>query len=264
MSYTFTLLNSSMSIGDSVDIINDNYNNLESWIGSIKLSSDEYWSPFVDFYKSYILELLPNVTSANSSLGNWKSTASTVETNSSKWIEPLIIYYPKIIYESEYIKTTISNTNTIRYDLTSTKLTDVTNWLNYNFQVLNNNNVMYVENSEAIVHLILNINDIQVSNHQISDSTTCSTSDTIATGVCTVKTSGTVTSCNKKSYHCGGSFSCNKSQNISCNFENNSKLISKKITANLKYNFDNNHEIDKILRLKYIVKNCMWEYITSV
>lgn len=264
MNYTFTLLNSSMSIGDSVDIINKNYNTLNEWVNQIQLSATEYWEPFVDFYKSFIIEFEPNINNANSNLTKWKSTATTIETNSAKWIEPLIIYYPYIIKPNEYIKTLISTTNTYRYDLQSTNLTNLTNWLNNNFQVLNNEKVLYLENTKALVHLILNVNDIKETNFQTSDSTTCSTGDTIATGVCTVVTSGQVTSCNKKTYSCGGSFSCNKSQSISCFFENNSKTILKRITANLKYLFDNSCELDNILTIEYSVKDCSWRPTNNV
>jgi hypothetical protein len=258
MNYTFTLLSSSDSIGDTLSAINQNYNNLENWITNIQLSADNFWKPFAEFYKGFTLELKPNIKKSNDLLGNWKSVSSTVETNSAKWIEPLIFYYPYIINTSE--QATNSNSGVISTTITQTKLIEITRWLNANFPVIENNIISYVENQELVLHLFLKSVRLDDDKYQISDSTVCSTSDTIASGPCTITLTGTVTDCNKSNYNCGGSHSCTVSQKVVCAFPNGAKNNNRNITANLNYSFRDEYEQDEILRLVFAVSNCSWIY----
>jgi hypothetical protein len=261
MNYTFTLLTTADSIGDTLSAINQNYLNLDSWLNSIQLSADQYWTPFVDFYKNFKLELKPNIDKSNLVVSKWKEVSTVVESNSSKWLEPLILYYPFLIDESNQ---TFINT----VDITPSMLSIISQWLNSNFPILNDNcynGVCYLENQEAIIHLILkNKPRIDDDKFEISDSTTCNTSNTIASGPCTVTFSGNVTNCNKGTYHCGGSRTCNVTQSIQCFFPDGRKTNQRSITAYLNYNFTDTYENDKILRLKYIVSNCSWIFNSKI
>jgi hypothetical protein len=259
MSYTFTLLTTSDSIGDSLSSINQNYLNLETWIDTIQLSADNYWIPFINYYKSFMLELKDNIKKSNLVLNNWKQVSTTVEANSSKWIEPLIIYYPTIIQTNSQV-----NLN----DLSQSALYDVTSWLNTNFSILNNdcyNGICYTEKQEAIVHVILkNSPRYDDQKFEISDSTTCYTSNTIVSAPCKVTFSGDVTQCNGGIYHCNGSVSCNPNNSVNCVFPNGLKSNKSTITAYLYYNFYDTYDNKNILRLKYRVSNCSWVYISKV
>jgi hypothetical protein len=258
MNYTFTLLTSSDSIGDTLSAINQNYNNLENWITNIQLSADNFWKPFAEFYKGFTIELKPNIKKSNDSLDKWKSVSSTVETNSAKWIEPLIFYYPYIINTNE--QTTINVNGVVSTTITQSKLTEITRWLNINFPVIENNIISYVENQELVLHLFLKTVRVDFDRYQVSDSTICSTSDTIASGPCTIRLSGNVSGCNKSSYNCGGSHTCTISQRVGCTFPNGAKNNSRSITANLNYSFNDEHEQEDILRLSFTVSNCSWVY----
>jgi hypothetical protein len=259
MSYTFTLLTTSDSIGDTLSAINQNYSTLEAWADSIQLSADNYWFPFIEFYKNFNLELKPNIVNSNVMLEKWKAAATLVESNSSKWLEPLILYYPYLIEESNQIVGTIP-------DINPATLNAITGWLNSNFPVLSvncYNGVCYMERQESIIHLILKSSRVDSEKYQVSDSTVCSTTNTIASGPCVINLTGNVLGCNRKSYVCGGKVSCNITQQVECTFPDGAKSNNRSITANLNYDFIDTYENKNILRLKYSVSNCSWIFISK-
>lgn len=263
MSYSFTLLTSSDSIGDTLSAINNNYLTLDEWATSIQLSADNLWGPFVDYYKNFSLELKPNISKGQASLNKWKSMSTTVETNSSNWIEPLILYYTDVI--------------TIKQQQDNTYITPITQWLNNNFPVLSDscsNGVCYLQTQECVVHATRKTNSsleastsgksrsqIDSTPVTVSDSTLCQTADTIASGPCVVRYSGGVVGCDNGDFACGGAISCTVSQKVDCNFnETGTKSYRPYIKANLYYNYIDEYETTDLLRLRYIISDCKWKF----
>lgn len=263
MSYSFTLITSSDSIGDALSAINNNYLYLDEWANSIQLSANNLWSPFVEYYKNTSLELKTNISKAQASLDKWKSMSTTVETNSANWIEPLIIYYPHVL--------------TISQQQNSSYITTITQWVNSNFSVLSDNctnGVCYLQTQECIIHVIRRTNssfetpisgktrkDRESEPATVSDSTLCQTADTIASGPCVVRYFGGTVGCDNGDFNCGGAISCTVSQQVTCNFDQTGvKTYRPYIKANLYYNYIDEYETTDLLRLKFIISDCSWKF----
>lgn len=249
MNYYIVPLSSTDIIGNSLSSVNYNYLKLEEWIFSIKLSSENLWEPFSEFYKNYFVDLKTNITKANGNIARWKDMSTLIEGNSSKWIEPLNVVYPNIIAKDFTITPSYINTISI--------------WLNTYFPVKTINESRYLEYHEAIVSVYTNTTVNYSSSHVVSDSTTCVTSNTVATVPCKINYWGD-TWCNGDKFNCSGSTSCNISQTVNCTFpESQNKNSIRKITAKLNYNFADTQESD-IIRLLFKLKDCKWDFITNV
>lgn len=249
MNYYIIPLSSTDIIGDSLSSVNYDYSKLEEWVSSIKLSSENLWEPFSEFYKNYFVDLKILITEANENIARWKDMSTLIEGNSSKWIEPLNVVYPNII--SKDFTTTSSYINTISI------------WLNTYFPVKTINGSRYLEYHEAIVSVYTNTVVNYSDSRIVSDSTTCVTSNTVATTPCKISYSGS-TWCNGDLFNCSGSTSCNVSQTVNCTFpESGNKNSIRKITATLNYKFADTQESD-IIRLKFKISDCKWNFITKI
>jgi hypothetical protein len=242
-------LSSTDIIGDSLTIINSNYSELQNWTNSIKLSAEYSWEPFSIFYRTYLSEVKKNIAFANENILKWKDMSTLVEGNSAKWIEPLNIIYPEII-----------NTNEINIDYSNL----VTIWLNKYFPVKTTNKAIYLETQKAIVSVYLNSIDKKNTSYIVTDSTTCNTSNTVASAPCVIEFLGTVY-VGSGTYKCSDvSKRCTVSQNIGCTFpESGNKISGRSISAKINYNFDDVYE-SKIERLKFKVMNCMWVFESKI
>lgn len=257
MNYSFTLLDPSMSIGDSLEIMNNNSLILDEWFNSIELSAKNFWGPVVDFYKNSYVELNSNIDFADSNLENWKLVSTLVENNSSKWIQPIVLFYPYISYEGS----DISN--------------DVLKWVVNKYTIYDSNtgNVFYIENQIIKVFCLIKqktvrANETRVGNlgNELYDSALCQTADSSACVGCSISFSGHV-DCDNGDFECGGRTSCNVCRPYPCNFiDPLTNTIIKKyspyIKANLRYNFEDEYE-SNLISFSFIVKNCKWE-ITNI
>jgi hypothetical protein len=264
MSYEFTLLSPQDTIGDSLSSINKNYATLEAWINSIQLSADNIWTPFVDFLKVFSPRIVSNINNADLQVQNWMAASTVVEKNKIFWLEPITIHYPFVIDEESQIQ--VDGSKTIKR-LTQDKIDEITTWVNNFFPVTSNtckNGVCYLEEQILIVNLFLRITYDGSSMVQISDSTVCSTQDSMASSPCNLSYTGDVANCNRSTYHCDGTTNCNISRTIPCTFPDGTKINDKSISANLHYDFINKHEDKTILRLRYIIQNCQWVYDTKI
>jgi hypothetical protein len=267
MNIEFKLITATDSIGDTLSAMNDNYNKLQGWFDSISLSANNYWKPLVDFYKNFSPRLLSNINLGFQKLPDWINTSTTVEQNSSKWIEPLIMYYPFVL--------TINQLNNI-----SREYVNITNWLNSKFPVLNigcPNGICYVENSQCIVQVMkqtssfyensvggLSRGTLENLRSSPSDSTICTTSDTTASTGCSQCYSGSVGCGKSGTFGCGGCTSCSVTREVPCNFpETGTKIRINTITANIFYNYTDDY-LDDFLRLNYKVLNCRWVLIGDI
>jgi hypothetical protein len=261
MNLEFKLISPTDSIGNTLSTLNENYTKLQTWFDSIALSANNYWKPVVEFYKDFSPRLKSNISLGSQNLDSWIDTSTTVEYNSARWIEPLVIYYPFVI--------TLQNQGNMQ-----SQYNTITTWLNNKFPVLNSNcknGVCYVENTKCYVYLMLEQNsksDIvnffsnrfleENKRSQPTDGTTCTTSDTTGTAGCSQCYSGSVGCGGKGTFRCNGCRSCNISSPVTCNFlENNSKRKPVKIVADIFYNYTDNF-LDPFMILNYTVSNCKW------
>lgn len=263
MSYTFTTILTSDSIGDSVSSINNNYSNLDQWTSSIQFSATNYWIPLMNFYNQVAPALLKTISTASNASTNWNNTLTTVRSNSAKWIDPLIIVYPNTVQ----VDATTNN-------LSSSDITNITNWFNTNFPVIDNNgNTLYVQNQKGYVYVIkqyISQNFAQPLSGTYDPTTTpnvskltttgnCITTNAHVCGSCTTNYQGYVY-CSNGNFVCdGNSVQCTQCNDVKCIYnQTNSSTYPISIQALLNINFKNVSEATNISCLTYQVENCEW------
>jgi hypothetical protein len=251
MNYYIIPLSSTDIIGDSLSSVNYDYSKLEEWVSVIKLSSENLWEPFSEFYKNYFVDLKPLISNANQNLPKWKDMSTLIEENSSKWIEPLNVVYPNIVAYEDFTTTIPSYINTFSI------------WLNKNFPVKTITESRYLEYHEAIVSVYTNTTVNYSDSYDVLDSTTCVTSDTIASTPCKITYWGS-TWCNGDKFNCSGSTSCTISTKVNCTFpESANKKSIRRIKSTLNYKFADTQE-SVIIRLKFKISDCKWNFITII
>ena len=138
MNYTISKILTSETIGDSLANINENYKNLDGWLSSIQLSAQNYWIPLRDYYASVSNTLKQKTLESETFENDWISATTTIESNSAKWLEPLVVFYPNV-------------EDTIDQD-------KVTEWLNANYFAYNESIQqsipVYIENQKAYVYIM--------------------------------------------------------------------------------------------------------------
>jgi hypothetical protein len=254
MNYSFTLLTSSMTIGDALSAMNNNSLLLDEWFNTIQLSSVNFWNPFVTFYKNTYLEWDSRINLANQNLQNWKDMSTLIETNSSKWIEPIVLFYPKLVN---------INTNNIQ--------STILNWLNTNYTIYENGKVNYIENQIVQIYCMITDKAVRAditrngtAGTPLYSSTTCRTADSSVCAGCSISFSGKV-DCDNGDFECGGSTSCTVCKPYPCNYidpltKQTVKSYSPYIQANLTYSFTDTYE-NNLKPFTFKVKNCKWEYV---
>lgn len=250
MSYTISKILTSETIGDSLEIINKNYENLDTWLTSIQLSAQNYWIPLRDYYTS-ISNILKQKTLESEEFENdWISLTTTIETNSAKWLEPLVLYYPNIEDVIDQDK--------------------VTNWLNTNYFVYNENikNTLpvYIENQKAYVYILKKeystpINNVQRLTNQIF----CSVNNVTVCTSCKTTYTGSV-QCTNGDFDCSNNTSsCTECGTALCYYDQtNSYFYTPVIQAFLNVNFNEVHESSDITCFKYEVKDCEWRFVAQI
>lgn len=250
-----TILNANDYIGNSLSSININFNELEYWTNNIQLSSDRYFQPLVNFYDFY-REFWKSSVDFSKSINaaeRLTSFSTTVETNSAKFIKPIVIIYPDVF---EY-NIMFQNYKNI-----------VENWFKLKYPVVNiiNNNTNFVENSVAYICVmfydeIVKINNTIENNRiKIIESVGCVTNDVTVTVQCLVSYKGNV-SCGRSSNVCGAILNdCTNTKTAKCSYENGLKTITRSGIANIDQYFKDRSENDKLYILVMKVKNCEWVF----
>lgn len=234
--------------------MNNNTLLLDEWFINIQLSSFNFWGPFTTFYRNTYLEWNSRIDFANQNLNNWKDMSTLIETNSSKWIEPIVLFYPKLVD---------INTNNLQ--------STILNWLDTNYTIYNNGKVNYIENQIVQVYCMItdkvvraNITRNGTVGTPLYASTTCRTADSSVCAGCSISYSGSV-DCNNGDFECGGSSSCSICRPYGCNFidpltDSVTKTYSPYIRGNLTYSFTDRYE-NNLRIFTFKVKNCKWEYV---
>lgn len=254
MSYTITTILSTDTIGDSLVNVNDNYYNLDQWLTSIQLSATNYWIPLRNFYKNISTELKSNNIRGESNKSKWDSLATTVETNSAKWLEPVVVIYPNIVTPNQ-----VNDDNT----LTVVCYNQVTEWFNENFDPAKNINEspLYVQGQKAIVYVIkqelspaLNIVNL------LQNSGSCTTVDTSVCVYCENSYAGYV-NCSNGDFSCGGTTGCTQCVGVPCTYpQTGTRNYSPTIQAYLNINWNEIHESTNISCLNFEIQDCQWVY----
>jgi len=194
-------------IGDSLQLMNQNYANLDKWVYNIKLSAESLWQPLFDLFL-YNQDGWDNaLTLAKQNSATWISFASTVETNSAKWLKPLTIFYPGI-YNSKTSKP-------------AAVVEEIGNWLNNHFPVTNPTSTipLYAENQEAIITNFSFTEEIISKQISKTDPTTCRTGTAIAYAQCATYGSG-IGYCSNGDLNCNGLIlKCPQTKTVYCQFD---------------------------------------------
>jgi len=246
------------SIGDCLSSVNLNYELLDNLITNIQLSAINYWIPITTYYENRKNFWKTNALDVATYFSNWQTSSTIFETNSSKWITPLIIWYPFLINFKEYQK----NPNKIT--------TDFKTWLDIKYPVLDDKgNPNYLQTQVMTVYAFTYGEDPAVSHtYNLTDSTTCTTQDGLACASCSKTYHGGNVDCDNGDFSCGGTFSDQKCASVSCffnlEFPNGTATQSKskysQIHASLNVDYKNKYEESTIIALIFKVNNCSWEF----
>lgn len=193
-------------IGDSLQLMNQNYANLDKWVYNIKLSAENLWQPLFDLFLYNQDDWDNALTLAKQNSATWISFASTVETNSAKWLKPLTIFYPGI-YDSKTSKP-------------AAVVTEIGNWLNNHFPVNNPTSTipLYAENQEAIITNFSFTEEAISKRITQTDYTTCKTAAAVAYARCATYASG-IAFCSNGNVDCGFTLSCPQNKTVYCQFD---------------------------------------------
>jgi len=256
MDYTFYNISSSLSIGDTLSSSNLNYLNLEEWITNIQLSAQNIWIPLMNYYKEINVDLKTNLSIAQTNKSKWDDLSTKVESNSARWIEPLVVIYPNVITKND-----LNSDNSIK----TLKYSEITNWFNTNFPVISGNVSLYVQNQKAYLYVLKQaygnaINSIKL----LQDVGSCRTSDLNVCARCQNNYSGYVY-CSNGDFICGGSTACTQCATLNCYYDQTkTDFYNPIIQAFLNINYQDIHESGDIDCLKFEIQNCQWQYITQI
>lgn len=257
MNYTiYNNITSTLSIGDTLSTSNLNYLNLDEWVTNIQLSAQNFWIPLMNFYKSISTELKNNFIIAQTNKFKWDSFSTVVETNSTKWIEPLVVVYPNILTTEDL--NSDQSIKTIKYN-------QITDWFNTNFPIVVQNSTLYVENQKAYVYILKqqygdNINTIRL----LQNNGSCSTSDIDVCTRCETKYQGYVW-CSNGDFQCNGKAACTQCNTLNCYYDQTgTDFYNPIIQAFLNINYQDIYELSDIDCLKFEIQNCQWQYITQI
>ena len=242
-------LNHNDCIGNSLSTININFNELEYWTNNILLSSDRYYKPLVDFYDFYSNFWKSSINFAKSinAAERLTSFSTTVETNSAKFIKPIVIIYPEVLQNTQ----TYTNV--------------VTTWFKQKYPVKDTNTLKtnFVENSVAYVYIMfydefVRINKTGDNKEKKTESVGCVTNDVSVTVTCYVTYNGTV-SCGSSGDVCGAiAGACADTKKATCSYAGGSKTETRTGRLNIDQYFKDRSENDNMYTLVMKVKDCEW------
>ena len=189
-------------IADTVTAINTNYSTLQLWVSALQQEYDLTWQPLVDYYNKYGVYLSDALTLATNLSGSWDDFQTTVETTSSKWIQPFTIFYPNLIKDS----------------VKDSDISNITDWMNKYFPIVNSDlSINYVQGQKTIVNCYTySLNEQFNFIAEPYSYVHCTAhSGTIYAHCQTIVTGGTV-HCSNASYNCNATFDCYPSKHVDC------------------------------------------------
>jgi hypothetical protein len=196
-----------------------------------------------DFWKQQAKDIAKNID-------NWRSSSTVFETNSSRWITPMVAWYPCML---EYKK------------LPNLSVDIFKNWLDSNYPVSSSKNIPnYLDGQRCIVYAISYSQDIStIQKYDLIDSTTCTVKDETVCVSCSKNYSGRV-NCDNGDFDCSGSINGRVCKTQDCYFtlpdgkQSNTKSMS--IHAAIEIDYENKYESTDLVVAVFVVKNCQWQF----
>lgn len=282
MTYTYTNILSSDTIGDSLSSVNNNYLNLDEEITALNAVMNTQWEVMKNYYLEYSPFIKGAVNTANSFSPNLINATTVIQKNSAGWLKPVVVFYPTI-FSSDLSNDTI--------------LTTLSSWVSQNFPVIPAPTYVvdpttgvlntiyptqpsYVQGQELIVYAHSWISNYDISiNTLLQDQTTCITSSEKICATCKICYYGG-TYCGTDTWlDCGGNCtSCSKCLQLNCNYDDppytNAKNVGTEttyatyansgITANINIQYQDVAPIQRLFSFVFSVNNCDWEFQNSL
>lgn len=293
MKNNFITILPSDTIGDSLSSVNLNYLNLELNTLTLQMSADEVWEPMYQFYEDFSGALKSAISASNAFSNKLDSAVTNVETNSSKWIKPLVYFYPTIFSPDYSVKSILQT---------------VSAWVQENFPVIpasystvdSSGNIVYfsptqpdyVEGQNLFVYAhSWVVNSVSPPTATVlTDSTHCTTFSEFVCTHCSVCYYGG-TYCGTDTWvDCGGRcVDCSQCENLHCYYNNGPytdvyevPIVGKyttpegvirtdsaghataSITASISMQFQDVSEMQRINAFQFTVQNCTWVINKSV
>jgi hypothetical protein len=241
------------SIGDSLSAVNQNYNALDQLVSNIQFSAINYWIPMANYYEERKDFWKQQAKDVAKNIDNWRVGSTVFETNSSRWITPMVAWYPCLL-EYEAIQKT-----------PSLPIESFKNWLNSNYPVLASKNIPnYLDGQRCIVYAISYSQDTPtIQKYDLFDTTTCRTKDQTACASCSKSYRGRA-SCDNGDFDCNGTNNGKVCQSMKCYFigENGKQTPTKtmSIHAAIEIDYENKYEATDLVVAVFVVKNCEWQF----
>lgn len=250
MSVTIYNITSSQSIGNTLSGVNQNYDTLDLLLTNIQTSAINYWIPMAQIYEAKKQDWKAAAKEIKNNFPNWQRTSTTFEQNSSRWITPIIAWYPCLF---DYSVIRINPAEAQEKTLT---------WINQKYPVLNKAGTPnYLEYQKMIVYSLNYSQDIPTKEvFELFDATRCTTSDQKVCAYCTKTYHGGGVNCNNGSFSCGGGTSCSVCDTVNCYFDNGLAEKNSTIAASLTIEYQNKYEQPEINAFVYSIQNCEWVF----
>lgn len=253
MEYSLYSLTSADSIGNTLSSVNQNYLVLDQLIQNIQLSAQKFWIPMIEYYNQRKPYLMNAVNLVIDNYQNWQSSSSTFETNSSKWITPLVLWYPTVMIMEE--SRTLPEIAENRFLA----------WLNALYPPFSPDNSVpnFLEGQRAIIYSFNYEQDVPtLQSFNLIDYTTCQTADEKICAYCAKCYSGSVGCGEKGTFNCNGCSYCSRCANLPCNFDNGLKTKDARIVGDIRIDYSNKYESQVLNAYVFKIQDCRWEFDT--
>ena len=246
-------------IGNSLSTINLNYSRLNTWANDIQLKYDNKIKILLDFYNQNVNDINEALTLIGANSAAWVSFKTTVQTNSSYWLQPLNIFYPEVL----------------AYPYKNSYNTEISNWLNKTYPVQDdiNNLTNYIENETIIVSVHTYLEQVKIDftkyDSRISH---CYTQNSKVCANCSTYFGGGPVNCHQGTFYCGYTVTCQECATSSCNYKDpyfnitgtvgNGATIyaDSMIDVNIKMYFKDRWEYEKVQTIMFKVVDCSWTF----
>jgi hypothetical protein len=210
----------------------------------------------MDFYNTYVNDMNDVISLVNSTSSSWNNFKTTVQNNSSFWIQPMSIIYPKILPNP----------------FVDSYLTDITSWLNENYPIQNtkNNTTIYAENEKVVVNVYTYIEQVQINSYDyLVDTVTCYTLNSTICANCKTTYYGLV-GCHQGLFDCARDEKCHSCKTSDCEYTvpyfnvrnggNGTYYADSRIDAYVSMYFKDRWEYENIKSISYKVIDCKWTF----
>jgi hypothetical protein len=254
MNYTFYNILTSEVIGNSLSSINLNYSNLNDWANNIQLNYENALKPLMDFYNAYITDMKDTLSLVSETSSSWNDFKTTVQSNSSYWVQPLSIIYPKIF----------------TYPFIDSYLTEITSWVNEQYPTQNTSlgTTNYIENESIIVNVYTYREEVKInSNTYLTDFVTCYSINSTICADCKTTFWGLV-GCHQGLFNCSHTVNCKSCASSQCSYTrpfynirgSGTVYADSKIDAQVAMYFKDRWEHEDIKSISFKVVDCKWTF----